>query len=116
MFHFAPQIFHHNTITMDTEDILSFRPPPVVYPKRRFGVVFAHFIFRNNNITIRNHKLNNNIQDTSPEYSDSTLGDTCTDGFTNSTHGRLMLEGQTHDEKLAANILEARAKIDEQAA
>src|SRR4051812_32594151 len=102
---------------MDAEDIFSFRPPPVVYPKRRFGVVFTYFIFRNNNITIRNHKLNNNnIQGTSPEYSGSTFSGTRTDGFTNSTHGRLMLEGQTHDEKLAANILEARVKIDEQAA
>jgi hypothetical protein len=122
MFHFAPQVFRHNKITMDTidtKDILSFHPPPAVYPQRRFGIVFAYFIFRNNDITIRNHKLNNDvIQDTSPEYSDSTFSDTRADGFKDSTHGRLMLEGQSHDEKLAqlpANIPEARVKINGQA-
>jgi hypothetical protein len=120
MFYFAPQIFSHNTITVDTEDIPSFRPAPAVYPQRRFGVVFAYFIFCNNNITIRNHKLNNNgIQDTSPEYSDSTFGDICADGFKDSTHARLMLEGQSHDEKLAqpmVNIPETKVKIKGQAA
>ena len=113
MFYFTSQIFHHNTITVDkAEDILHFRPVPAVYPPKKFGVVFAYFIFRNNKITIRNQKLNNEgIQDTSPEYSGSTYGDTCVDGFKNPTYVRLMLEGQSHNQKSVANILEATDKL-----
>jgi hypothetical protein len=118
MFYFAPQIIRHNKITMDTKDILSFYPSPAVSPQRRFGIVFAYFIFRNNDITIRSNKLNNNgIPDTSPEYSESTFGGICADGFKNSKHSRLMLEGQSQDEKLVQPTAnEAKVKINERAA
>jgi hypothetical protein len=105
MFSFTPQIICHNTITVDkAEDVLSFRPAPVVHPQTRFGVVFAHFIFRKNKITIRNDKPNNeSIQDISPEYSS-----TDTDGSRNPTH-RLMLEGAGRDEKLEQTDLKITA-------
>jgi hypothetical protein len=106
MFYFTPQIICRNTITVDkAEDILSFRPAPVVHPQTRFGVVFAHFIFRKNKITIRNDRPNiENIQDISPEY--STVSDTYTDG---SKNPRLMLEGASRDEKLKQTDLKITA-------
>jgi len=111
MFYFGPQIIRHNKITMDAQDIISFHPSPVVSPQRRFDIVFAYFIFRNNEITIRNHKRSNKgIPDTSPEYSESTVGGICANGFKNSKHGKLMLEGQSQDEKWAA-ANEAKVKI-----
>jgi len=106
MFYFTPQIICHNTITVDkAEDVLSFRPAPVVHPQTRFGVVFAHFIFRKNKITIRNDKPNNeSIQDISPEYSSTDTG-----GSKNPTHGRLLLEGAGRDEKLEQTDLKITA-------
>ena len=87
------------------EDVLSFRPAPVVHPQTRFGVVFAHFIFRKNKITIRNDKPNNeSIQDISPEYSSTDTG-----GSKNPTHGRLLLEGAGRDEKLEQTDLKITA-------
>ena len=82
MFLFIPQIFCYNKFTVEkAEDVLSFRPTLLAQPKKGFRVVCTLFLFYNNDITIRNQKLNNGIQYNSPEYSDSTIGDTCTDGF-----------------------------------
>ena len=118
MLYFAPKIICHNKITMDTKDIPSFHRSPAVSPQRRLGIVFAHVIFRNNDITIRNHKLNNNVvPDTSPEYSESTFGGLFADGFKNLKQGRLMLEGQSHDEKLVQPTAnEAKVKMNGKAA
>ncbi|PVH69635.1 hypothetical protein DL98DRAFT_168515 [Cadophora sp. DSE1049] len=101
MFLFMPQTFRHNKFTLEkAEDVLFFRHAPLAQPKKRFRIVCAPFLFHNNDITIRNQKLNDSIQYNSPEYSDSTIGDTCPDGFQSSTHSRKMLEGTGHEEKL----------------
>jgi hydroxyacyl-ACP dehydratase HTD2-like protein with hotdog domain len=114
---FTSQIFHHNTFNVDkVEDMASFLPAPVANPKKRFWVI-TQFIFRHNNVTIRNHKSNNeSIQDISPEYS-STASNTYTDGSKNPTNGRLMLEGASRDEKLEQTDLKiAAAKVGFQSA
>jgi hypothetical protein len=62
MFLFMPQIFRHNKFTVKkAKDILSFRPTLLAQPKKGFQVVCAPFLFHNNDITIRNQKLNNGI-------------------------------------------------------
>jgi hypothetical protein len=70
-------------------------------------------LFYNNDITIRNQKLNDGIQYNSLEYSDSTtIGDTCAGGFQNSTHSRMMLEGTGHKERLEQTTLKiAEARV-----
>ena len=99
MFYFALKIIRYNKITIDIKDIPSFYRSLAVTSYRRLGIVFAYVIFRNNNITIRN--LNNNsILDTSLKYSENTFSGLYTDGFKNLKHGRLMLEGQSYNEKL----------------
>lgn len=112
MFLFMPQIFRHNKFTVEkAEDVLSFRPAPPAQPKKGFRVVCAPFIFHNNDITIRNQKLNGGIPYKSPEYSDSVIGDACANGFQNSANSRTMLEETGHEEKLeqiASKITEAR--------
>jgi hypothetical protein len=102
MFLFMPQTFRYNKFTVEkAEDVLSFRPSPLAQPRKGFRVVCAPFLFHNNDITIRNQKLSNDItQYTTPEYSDNTIGDTCVDGFQSSTHKRLMLDGVRREEKL----------------
>jgi len=56
------QIFRYNKFTIEkAEDILSFRPIILARPKKGFRVVYALFLFYNNDITIRNQKLNNGI-------------------------------------------------------
>jgi hypothetical protein len=96
-----PQIFRHNKFTVEkAKDILSFRPAILAQPKKGFRVVCAPFLFYNNDITIRNQKLNNGIQYNSPEYSDSTIYDIYAGGFQNATHSRIMLKGTGHKEKL----------------
>jgi hypothetical protein len=116
MFLFMPQIFRHNKFTVEkAEDVLSFRPAILAQPKKGFRVVCAPFLFHNNDITIRNQKLNDGIQYNSPEYSDSTIDDTCADGFQNATHSRMMLEGTGHEEKLeqtTSKIAEARVNFE----
>jgi hypothetical protein len=116
MFLFMPQIFRHNKFTVEkAEDVLSFRPALLAQPKKGFRVVCAPFLFHNNDITIRNQKLNDGIQYNSPEYSDSTIGDTCADGFQNATHSRMMLEETGHEEKLeqtTSKIAEARVNFE----
>jgi hypothetical protein len=112
MFFVTSQIVRRNTFNVDkVEDMASFLPAPVAYPERKFWV-FTQFIFRHNNVTIRNHKPNNeSIQDISPAYS-STASDTYTDGYKNPTNGRLMLEGAGRDEKLEQTDLKiAAAKV-----
>jgi hydroxyacyl-ACP dehydratase HTD2-like protein with hotdog domain len=112
MFFVTSQIFYHTTFNVDkVEDMASFLPAPVAYPKKRFRVI-TQFIFRHNDVTIRNHKANNeSIQDISPEYS-STTSDTYTDRSKNPTNGRLMLEGASLNEKLEQTDLKiAAAKV-----
>jgi hypothetical protein len=59
---FMPQIFSHNKFTIEkAKDVLFFRPAPLAQPKKGFRVVYAPFLFHNNDITIRNQKLNNGI-------------------------------------------------------
>jgi hypothetical protein len=113
MFYFAPKIICHNKITIDTKDIPSFHCSLAVSPQRKLGIVFAYVIFRNNDITIRN----DGIPDTSPEYYENTFGGLYANGFKNLKHGRLMLEGQSHDEKLVQPMAnEAKVKLNEKAA
>ncbi|KUJ09513.1 uncharacterized protein LY89DRAFT_741217 [Mollisia scopiformis] len=113
MFLFMPQIFRHNKFTVEkAEDVLSFRAAPLAQPKKGFRIVCAPFLFHNNDITIRNQKLNDGIQYNSPKYSDSIIGDTCADGFRHSTHSRMMLEGTGHEEELQQTTLKiAEARV-----
>jgi hypothetical protein len=115
MFYFAPKIIRYNKITIDTKDIPSFYYSLAVTPHRRLGIVFAYVIFCNNNIIIRN--LNNNgILDTSPEYSENTFSGLYANGFKNLKHGRLILEGQSHNEKLVQPTAnEAKVKLNKKA-
>jgi hypothetical protein len=82
-----PQIFCYNKFIVEkAEDVLSFRLIPLAQLKKGFRVVYAPFLFYNNDITIRNQKLNDSIQYNSPEYnspeySSNTIGDICADGF-----------------------------------
>lgn len=106
------QIFHHNTFNVDkVEDMASFLHVPVAYPKKRVWVI-KQFIFRYNNVMVRNRKANSkSIQDISPEDYIATSG-THTDESENPTQGRLMLEGASRGEKLEqANLKIAAAKV-----
>jgi hypothetical protein len=116
MFLFMPQIFRHNRFTVEkAEDVLSFRPASPTQPKKGFRVVCVPFLFHNNDITIRNQKQNDGIQYNSPEYSERTIGNTCADGFQNTTQSRMMLEGIGREEKLeqtTSKIAEARVNFE----
>jgi hypothetical protein len=111
-----PQIFRYNKFTVKkAEDVLSFRLALLAQPKKGFRVVCALFLFYNNDITIRNQKLNDGIQYNSPEYSDSTISDMYADGFQNATHSRMMLKGTGHEEKLeqtTSKIAEAKVNFE----
>jgi hypothetical protein len=115
MFYFALKIIRYNKITIDIKDIPSFYRSLAVTSYKRLGIVFAYVIFRNNNITIRN--LNNNsILDTSLKYSENTFSGLYTDGFKNLKHSRLMLEGQSYNEKLVQlTANEAKVKLNKKA-